>query len=112
MDNRICYFIDETMCNDEGEWIPAVVEEYQSGYSQTNWTWKCTFEKAKEYIKDMNSKLGLTELDAWKIVASSMGASNELKDVQQTPLNKVPLHINSKSDDVQKTIKKRLGVEA
>ena len=55
----------------------GVVVENEAGYHPTPWFFP-TMEAAEKYAKEYNGKLGLTPLEAWRIVASSMRQGNAL----------------------------------
>jgi len=53
-----------------GAMIGIVIED-EAGYSPTEWFFP-TLEAAEKYAEEYNGKLGLTSLEAWEIVTSSM----------------------------------------
>ena len=55
-----------------GSTIGAAVENVR-GYSKlSNMPEFATYAQAQDYADELNAKLGLTTLEAWKIVASTM----------------------------------------
>lgn len=78
--NRVCYFINDTDA-DNGEITPCVAEENVAGYNRVNYSWHCSMKTAKDFVRDMNERMGLAKLDALTIIASSMRAQNLRKAV-------------------------------
>lgn len=68
---RLAYLILETQ-RDERGWIVCLCEENKPGYYQSDWRWDCSFEEAKRLADERNIRLGLTPLEASKVVLSSM----------------------------------------
>lgn len=74
---RLAYYIDQTMHDKSGAWVPAIVEEDDFGYTPVSYRWPgITFEQAKAHVAGMNTDLGLTTEDVLTIVASSFAAQS------------------------------------
>jgi hypothetical protein len=66
--------------DENGEFIPCVAIEGEKGYRPlrgngpcaTPWHWGKDYNKAMALCDDYNEKLGLTRVEAWKIVGSTM----------------------------------------
>jgi hypothetical protein len=71
---RLCYTILETETNKNGEYIPCIVKEGESGYFRTDWLWGKDIKIARQCAKEKNEGLGHSDKDVHKIIASSMFA--------------------------------------
>ncbi|MCK5607621.1 hypothetical protein KAR91_37400 [Candidatus Pacearchaeota archaeon] len=71
-ETRTPYFVNEAIANDNGEFIACIAKEGETGYHKTDWTWGKDFEQAQGIADDMNEKMGITRLEAAKIVTSTM----------------------------------------
>jgi len=82
---RFCYFIPVDAHVEGHGFRPSVVFENVKGHfpngdwpyegkadQKMPWFWGHTFEEAQEAANAMNEKLGLNELEVFKIVTSSM----------------------------------------
>ncbi len=78
-DKRRCYFIQHTVKDEKGNYIPCIAIEGESGFYKTDWQWGNDYELANDTAKLMNSKLGISEQDALEIVLSSMFAKKGKK---------------------------------
>ena len=82
-DGDFCYFIPFDAKVVDGGFIPSVVYANKPGYSpmtggpdQAPWVWGPTYEDAEACAREKNKRMGLTEKDVDKIIASSMVAQN------------------------------------
>jgi hypothetical protein len=82
---RTCYYISVTE-HDESGYVPCLVTEGEPGYQVLSgngeasqpWRWGKTYEEAKATCARQNlGDFGLTEVEALRIVASSIGAQND-----------------------------------
>jgi len=65
-------FAFTAVTTDTGSTVGAAVKG-ERGYSRlSNMPEFTTYDQAQEYADELNTKLGLTTLEAWKIVASTM----------------------------------------
>ncbi len=81
--NRLAYFIND-VDEDNSKIVPCIAEENVAGYSRVNYSWdNCSKEEAKEYVDDMNKRMGISKKDALMIIASSMRAQNLAKGVAE-----------------------------
>ena len=69
---RLCYNILETAISDDGQYIPTIVKEGESGYCLTDWLWGKDIEIARKCADKKNKALGLSCNDVDEIVLSSM----------------------------------------
>ncbi len=69
---RLCYYLDETLMNKDGNYQPSVVKEGEPGHYPTNWDYGRDYELALQCVQVQNEKLGLTQTDVEHIVGSSM----------------------------------------
>lgn len=106
---RICYMIDQTMCNAAGKWVPAVVQEDSPGYSPTNWEWSCTYEQAEKLVEGLNTRMGVSKEDAMTIIGSSMSAQHQVSRARHTSRRNLPKMMGSKVEEVREVVRKRLG---
>lgn len=70
-ERKVCYFILETQ-KDERGFIPLIAVQNVCGFYHTDWRWGHDLAKAEEIAKEKNLALGLTDVEAWKIQASTM----------------------------------------
>ena len=70
MTSRICVTAVVAPYPKEGAMIGIVIED-EAGYSPTDWFFP-TMATAEKYADEYNEKLGLTPLEAWLIIGSSM----------------------------------------
>lgn len=75
MNKRTCYFVMETVTDENGNFIPCIAVEGESGYHKTNWQWGKDWKLAQECADDMNKKLGVSKWDAMMIQLSTMRKS-------------------------------------
>lgn len=66
------YFIMESVKNSEGELIPCIATENESGYHRTDWLWGKDIDKAEEIADMKNLAMGISRKEAARIVLSSM----------------------------------------
>ena len=65
-------FAFTAVTTDTGSTVGAAIENVR-GYSKlSNMPEFKTYPEAHDYAEELNTKLGLTTLEAWKIVASTM----------------------------------------
>ena len=77
---RWAYVIVVEQTDKEGNYIPCIAVENESGYypmtgrgaHSAPWKWGKDYETACQIAEEMNAKMGLSEEEAYKIVVSSM----------------------------------------
>jgi len=74
---RSVYFMQATVKDDEGNYVPCIAVEGESGYYRTDWEWGPDWEEANEICDEMNERMGYTKLEALKIQLSTMGLGRE-----------------------------------
>ena len=62
----------ETCKDDMGNFIPCIVKEDETGYYTTDWKWGTDLKEANKLAKEYNTKLGLTQEEAYSLVLQSM----------------------------------------
>ncbi len=81
---RQCYYINPSQDpNKHGGYVPSLVVQDEPGHSPMTgqgegaapWVWGKTLDEAEAACKAANAKRGISELDAFEIVASSMRVS-------------------------------------
>lgn len=78
---RYAFFVDETMKTPQG-YIPALVTEDEAGFSpmigngefSSPWYWGTDIETARRICAEANAERGISEVEARKIVESSIAA--------------------------------------
>ena len=75
---RRAFYVDQTMTNDFDQFVAALVDEDEAGYTPTSYTLGTDFDAAKKQVAAMNEQCGLTPADALAIVASSFAAHNRI----------------------------------
>lgn len=71
-EKRMAYFIQQTVTDKSGQYIPCIAVEGESGYNLTDWTWGKDLDQAEAIADEKNEALGLTKEEAMKIVLSTM----------------------------------------
>ena len=56
---RRVYFVMETVTDKDGNYIPCIAVEGETGYYKTDWTWGKDYKLARECADDMNERLGI-----------------------------------------------------
>ena len=69
---KMVYTILETQTTSEGEYIPCIVKEGESGYYLTDWAWGTDIEVARELADKRNETMGIDKKEANKIILQSM----------------------------------------
>ena len=82
MSKRFCYYVNPVQDPaDHGGYVPSMVTEGEPGHCpltgdpkklQSAWVWGKTLEEAEAVCDSQNEKLGITKVEAFKIVGSSM----------------------------------------
>ena len=71
-EERVAYFVLEDVKDERGEYIALIAKEGERGYYKTDWTWGKDFKHAKEVADYKNKLLGVSKVEALKIVLSTM----------------------------------------
>lgn len=72
MEPKRVYFIQETVRDKDGGFIPCIAEENSPGYWKTDWNWGSDRETAQKFCDQKNANLGFTPEEAYLIQLSSM----------------------------------------
>jgi len=72
MEPRKAYFVNQAITDEQGNYIPCIAVEGESGYYKTTWTWGKDFNLAEQIANEKNQAMGLSLKEAYKIVFSSM----------------------------------------
>jgi hypothetical protein len=77
---RLVFFLDQSMTDADGNFVPSLVEEGQPGHTPTNYRWGTDWEVAKAARDESNRRLGIEPNEALLIIAESMrlGSVNRL----------------------------------
>jgi hypothetical protein len=70
--SRRCYFIQHTVKDSEGNFIPCIAIEGEKGFYKTDWEWGNDYQLAQDIADEMNEKMGINKHDSSLIVLSSM----------------------------------------
>lgn len=70
---RAAYFVLDTERTKEDAYRMCFAIEGEAGFYKLDWSWHCSFTKAKAETALMNKKLGLNEEEVNKIIISTMG---------------------------------------
>jgi len=69
---KTAYFINQTVVNEKGEYIPCIAKEGETGYYKTDWAWGRDLKVAEQIADEKNEGMGLTKKEAMTIVLRSM----------------------------------------
>ena len=72
---RMVYFIQETVRTSEGGYIPCIAKEGETGYYPTDWDWGTDLELAEQCAKKKNERMGISEDEAFKIILGTMAGT-------------------------------------
>lgn len=72
---RAVFFVQETVTTPQGEYIVCIAKENEKGYYLTDWKWGKDFEAATRLANERNTKGGIDEKEAHKIIMSTIFAS-------------------------------------
>lgn len=73
---RKAYFIQQTLTDEQGNFIPCVAVEGEPGYYKTDWTWGSDFEWAQKCADEMNEQMGIDSKTAMLIQLGTMGGGS------------------------------------
>lgn len=71
-DERLAYFILESVKDKEGNYIPCIAVEGRKGYYLTDWAWGKNIDIAEKAALEKNTEMGLTQADVDKIIFGTM----------------------------------------
>lgn len=71
-DKKFVYFIQETIRDEDGGFIPCVAIEGEDGYYPTDWNWGTNREEAEACANQKNERMGIDSEEAHKIVLGTM----------------------------------------
>ena len=69
---RIVYFVQDTVTTDDGQYIPCIAVEGESGYHKTNWAWGSDYDIASKLCNARNGRQGISPKEANKIIIGTM----------------------------------------
>lgn len=69
---KVCYFIQETVKSQDGQFIPCIAVEGESGYFPTDWLWGKDIKIAEQCADEKNAALGISKKEAIILVLQSM----------------------------------------
>ena len=73
---RYCYFIFESMKDEQGNYRPGIAVDGEPGYYVTDYDYGTDFMFAQMGVDKANEKIGVSVDDAMDIVATSMAAGS------------------------------------
>ncbi len=68
----LCYFVQQTVTDKEGNYIACIAVEGERGYHLTDWTWSKNYKLAETCAEKKNEAMGIDKITAFKIVAHTM----------------------------------------
>ena len=71
------YFIQDTVVDNDGGYIPCIAERDMPGYHKTDWNWGKDKEIAQSIADEKNLRMGYTPKESLLIMFSSMRAERE-----------------------------------
>jgi hypothetical protein len=81
--SRLAYFILDTEKDANGNFIPCIAKEREPGYSRTSWNYGKDRDMAEETVETLNLRMGITDKEAARIVATTMGKTRKEIVVEQ-----------------------------
>jgi hypothetical protein len=69
---RIAFFVLESQRNDKEEFQALIAVEGMKGYYTTDWFWGTDFATAEAVADARNDRMGISIIEAFKIIASTM----------------------------------------
>ena len=69
---KTAYAILPTLKADNGEFIPIIVKEGETGYYKTDWTWGKDIDEAEKFARAKNRAMGISDATAQRLVIASM----------------------------------------
>ena len=67
MSERLVYFINEAETTEDGQYIPCIAVEGETGCHRTDWDWGKDLEKARAWANQRNKRMGISLHEATKI---------------------------------------------
>jgi len=68
---KTAYAILPTLKADNGEYIPIIVKEGETGYYPTDWTWGKDLKEAEKLARAKNRAMGVSDADAQRLILQS-----------------------------------------
>jgi hypothetical protein len=68
---RMAYFILETVRDADGNFIPCIAKENEPGYFKTSWQYGKDLDLANKAVDSLNQRMGYSPKEAAQIVAST-----------------------------------------
>lgn len=72
MEPRKVYFLQETVRDTDGGYIPCIAVEGEKGYYRTDWNWGTDKDLAQKICDEKNANLGITPREAILVVLGTM----------------------------------------
>lgn len=72
MTARQVFFVMRTEISEDGQYIPCIAVEGETGYYKTNWKWGTDFDQAQEWCDERNQKMGISTMEAARIQVATM----------------------------------------
>jgi len=77
-DQKIAYVIIDTERTEDGQYIPCIVKEGETGYWKTDWAWGRDKAQAEEIAKQQNAKMGISNEEAMRLVLQSFPKKEDI----------------------------------
>ena len=72
MSDDRAYFIQDTVLDTDGGFIPCIAVRGEQGFHKTDWNWGTDREIAEQIAEEKNAAMGVSPKDAIMIVMSTM----------------------------------------
>jgi len=72
LNERIAFFVLESQRNDKGEFQALIAVEGMKGYYTTDWFWGTDFATAEAVADAKNDRMGISIIEAFKVIGSTM----------------------------------------
>ena len=79
MIQRLAYIIVDTQKDENGEFIPCIIKEDETGYYPTDYHWGTDKKVAQKCADDLNRNMGLTKEDVIDLLLGSLRNIEEIK---------------------------------
>ena len=72
MSNKSVYFIQPTVKSNDGQYIPCIAKEGETGYYKTDWKWGKDIDVAEKLAEEKNTAMGISPEESMRIVIGTM----------------------------------------
>ena len=78
MSDKIAYTIVGTERSEDGQYIPCIVKEGETGYCKTTWLWGKSRAAAEIMADQQNAKMGVSKEEAMHLVLQSFPKASDI----------------------------------